>query len=153
MRETVKDWLDSLASNWGSDECLPFPFSVGSHGYGQFQSAEYGRKPVLAHRYMCQKFHGEAPDSTREAAHSCGNRLCVNPQHLRWATPKENQSDREAHGTTNKGERHGRAKLSLADVVAIRAAGGPQCDIAQQFGIKRQTVSDIKRGRRWTHLR
>lgn len=152
MSVTVKDWLDGLSPSADDDVCILFPFSIGTHGYGQFQARKFSRKPVLAHRYICEKFRGAPSDPTIEAAHSCGNRRCVNRNHIRWATPAENQADRQTHGRDNRGERHGMSKLTLHEVTDIRNADGSHKDIAQQFGISRQTVGDIKGGRRWAHL-
>jgi hypothetical protein len=150
VTETVMDWLDRSASSWDSEDCLVFPFSIGSHGYGQFNDGS--RCPSLAHRYVCLKFHGIPSRSTMHAAHSCGNKTCVNPKHIRWASRSENEGDKKQHGRDNAGQRHGMSKLTAETVSAIRSAPGFQKDIAAQFGISRQHVSDIKGGRRWTHL-
>lgn len=149
MIETVMDWLDRSTSAWESDECLLFPFSVGSHGYGQLNDGS--RRPSLAHRYVCLKFHGLPVRSAMHAAHSCGNKICVNPRHIRWASRSENEGDKRRHGRDNAGQRHGMSKLTADEVVAIRNAPGFQKDIAERFGISRQHVSDIKGGRRWTN--
>lgn len=36
------------------------------------------------------------------ALHSCDNRQCVNPDHLRWGTDTENHEDRRQRGTRGK---------------------------------------------------
>jgi hypothetical protein len=46
------------------------------------------------------------------------------------------------------GERHGNALIDTRTVEAIRAAAGTQMIIAALYGVARQTVGDIKRGRR-----
>lgn len=58
-----------------------------------------------AHRLMCVFVNGDCPPDKNEAAHSCGNRKCVNPAHLRWATYEENGADKIIHGT-NRGWKH-----------------------------------------------
>jgi hypothetical protein len=150
MSETVMDWLDRVTSSWESDECLVFPYSVGSHGYGQFNNGSC--RPSLAHRYICLKFHGIPSRPTMEAAHSCGNKTCVNPRHLRWASRSENEHDKRLHGRDNSGERHGMSKLEESAAIAIRNSANSHADIAKQFGVSLQCVKDIKGGRRWTHL-
>lgn len=150
MSETVMEWLDRKTSAWESDECLMFPYSIGSHGYGQFNDGS--RRPSLAHRYVCLKFHGIPLRSAMHAAHSCGNKTCVNPRHIRWASRSENEGDKRRHGRDNAGQRHGMSKLTDDQVIAIRASTGFQKDIAKKFGVSLTTVSDIKRERRWTHL-
>ena len=146
---TCKDWLDNIADTWESDACILFPFYVGNHGYGRLSSNGEG---WLAHRYICTKIYGPAPTKKHDAAHSCGNKLCMNKRHLRWATRAENEADKKAHGRDNRGSRHGMSKLTAEQVRAIRGARMAQKTIAHQYGISRATVSDLKRKRRWTHL-
>jgi predicted XRE-type DNA-binding protein len=52
-----------------------------------------------------------------------------------------------------RGQEHNMAKLSEDDVVEIRvllASKISQRQIAEMFGVKQPTVSDIKRGKHWT---
>jgi DNA-binding MarR family transcriptional regulator len=52
-----------------------------------------------------------------------------------------------------RGEAHSRAKLSVDEVVAMRAryrqGGVSQAALAKQYGISSQQVSKILRGERW----
>lgn len=144
-------WLRDVALKWESDECLLYPFAVGSHGYGALFD-ESGEQ-VLAHRYICLAAHGKPTVPKMEAAHSCRRtKLCCNKRHLRWDTRAGNLADMVAHGTIPRGEKHGAAKLTEADVLSIRDASGLQSIIAAEYGITQQTVSDIKTKRRWSWL-
>lgn len=131
------------------DDCVLWPFSCGSHGYG---SATVDHIPKTASRWMCILAHGEPPNPDDEAAHSCANRPCINPNHLRWATRTENEEDKQSHGTHNKGERHGNSKLSADDIIAIRSDGRMHRIIAADYGIARTTVSNIIHKRLWAHI-
>jgi HNH endonuclease len=149
----AKDWLDSTPLAWERNECLMFPYSIGGHGYGQFSARRVSPKPICAHRYICEKVHGAPPDGEWiAAAHSCGNKPCVNPRHLRWATYTENENDKRTHGRMQEGERHRWAKLSEKDVLEIRATTGLHKDIALRFGVTNVTIGDIKRRRSWKHI-
>lgn len=139
-------WVMEVAVPYTGDECVIFPFGATSSGYGDCTVA--GQK-WPTHRYVCTLAHGPAPSAKHDAAHSCGRKLCANKRHLRWATRKENKEDELIHGSRPRGELHPGSKLSIGEVVAIREAVGPQDQIAQQFGIVQQTVSDIKCRRRW----
>ena len=75
-------------------DCWPWLRSVDRNGYGKLQI--HG-KNWKAHRYICALVHGER-DSTWLAIHSCDNRRCCNPAHLRWGTPQENSDDRMIRG-------------------------------------------------------
>jgi hypothetical protein len=90
------------------------------------------RKGAYVSRLVCEEVRGPPPTSKHDAAHNtpngCVGGLCVNGDHLRWATRKENMADvsteqreeivrlREANKTQEqidqrRGERH-KAKLA-----------------------------------------
>lgn len=76
-----------------TDQCVWWPFSTSGHGYGSRFGGKY------PHQHICLKFHGNPPTPSHEVAHGCGNRLCINPRHLRWALHVENEMDKLRHGT------------------------------------------------------
>jgi hypothetical protein len=100
-------------------------------------------------------FHGPAPQDKPVAAHACGRRDCINPHHVRWATYAENEEDKIAHGTSNRGEGNGHAVLTPGDIPVIRARcanGEKQTSVARAFGVNRATVGDIVYRRTWGWL-
>lgn len=147
-------WLQRHV-RYSADECLIWPFSKGSRGYGRVQ---IGEQKLPAHREMCARAHGDPPTPKHEAAHSCGNGHlgCVNPRHLRWDTHQGNMSDTLEHGTHTRGERQPTHKLTEADVRSIRVAyaGGTvsQQALACKFGIGQAQVGRIIRRERWAWL-
>jgi len=84
--------------------------------------------------------------------HNDGNPENNSAANLRWDTQRNNQIDRVAHGTTNRGEQHGAAKLTEAGVLAIRGDARLYREIAAEYGISVSTVSDLKHRRRWGHI-
>lgn len=145
-------WLRDHLDHTG-DECLIWPFARGAaFGYGRIYA---DGETTVAHRLMCEHRHGPPPTPRHEAAHNCGNGHlgCVNGGHLRWATPKENHADKLIHGTHDRGERNSQAKLTEADVAAIRSRVGISYQqIAKQFGVSATTVWRVKRRLRWAWL-
>lgn len=143
------EWLQSHR-NHQSDECLVWPYSKFQNGYGKIR-LNGGIK--IASRMMCIEAHGEPPTPLHQAAHSCGsgNLGCVNPRHLRWATVRENQSDRTEHGRDLRGEQNGSSKLTAAQVRRIRKLRGVvrQSDLAAQFGVSQSAIAAIHVGRTW----
>lgn len=146
-------WLKEHADHTG-DNCLFWPFGQDAFGYAS--KVTVNGRADRAHRHMCEVAKGPSPSSAHVVAHSCGNGDCgcVNPKHLRWATRSENEADKVAHGTSNRGERCGTAKLTRADVVAIRrlAKSLTHRVIAARFGISRRTVSQIISRNSWAWL-
>ena len=140
------------AKAYEGDDCLLWPFTGNDRGYGQLK--EDGRM-VYVHRRMCEHAHGAAPTPDHEAAHSCGKRGCLNKRHLRWDTHLGNHADRIDHGTSNRGEANGIAKLTEQTVHEIRAAlaqGERRRSIADRYGLTVSAISHVAKGSTWAWL-
>ena len=87
------------------------------------------RKPALrlVHHLVLEAFIGPRPEG-QETRHGPGGALDNRLVNLRWGTHLDNVTiDKERDGTVIRGERHGWAKLTEADIHEIsarRAAGG-----------------------------
>ena len=139
--------------NYAGDDCLPWPFSTASHGGAQIW---HESRLQFAARLICALIHGPAPSPTHHAAHSCGkgHEGCVNGSHISWKTPAENEADKLIHGTHNRGERNGQAKLTESIVREILSMKGKltQHKIAEMVGINPVTVHRIHNKERWAWL-
>ena len=129
------------------DECVLWPYAANKAGYGL---ATVRGKQSLASRWICIFTHGPAPFPRAEAAHSCGNPPCVNPNHLRWTTPKGNQADRVLHDRTNRGEQSGKTFLTAADVEIIKSSPSDLKALMKRFGVSKGCISKIRGGQRWS---
>src|SRR5258708_1433259 len=92
MRECASTKWVRLHSQYPHDDfCLIWPFARKGGGYAQI-----GSDGILLHRLMCEYRNGPAPTSEHYATHSCGrgHEGCINPNHLRWRTPAQNQLER-----------------------------------------------------------
>ena len=138
-------WIVEHVNHEGED-CLLWPFSCCTPGYGTFMFEE---KTYLAHRWMCQQVYGDPPYKTYHAAHSCGNRRCVNPTHLSWKTQSDNQLDRREHGTHNKTRR----KITEKQAQQIRSLKGIETGIetAAKYGVTESNVRQIQDGKTWAN--
>jgi hypothetical protein len=79
----------------------------------------------------------------------------VNPLHLRWATPVENEADKRSHGTHLRGGLCGASKLTESQVLDIRrrvAAGDSQGAIAREYGVSQPAISRIMKRENWGWL-
>lgn len=140
--------------------------SVPPYGYGvvRFRGCiDY------AHRAAWQITHGDIPRGI-SVLHRCDNPPCINPGHLFLGTHVDNMRDMVMKGRSNAedrngmrrhperapmGERNGSARLSEADVKAIRGrcrAGDNRGTIARDYGVTVHYINDIAAGRRWAHV-
>lgn len=122
--------------------CLIWPFARGDNGYA---STTRDGKFIYIHRYICELVNGPPPTDAHQAAHSCGNGHlgCVNPHHLSWKTPAENQLD--------VGARRRRTKLKPEQVIEIRGLRGIEnvADTAARFGVTEANIRQIQSGKTW----
>jgi hypothetical protein len=120
-------------------------------GYGCFTMRSAGLIQQRAHR-VSWKLHKGPIKPGDHVLHSCDNPLCVNPKHLFLGDQPMNMRDKVAKSRQNRGETHGRRKLTEAQARAIKNDPRRQREIADDYGISVPTVSDIKRGYSWSHL-
>lgn len=136
--------------------CVLWPFARKANGYAVFGKKRGEISSSLVARVVCSEVHGQPPSLDYEAAHTCGKGHlgCINPRHLHWKTSKQNKDDQLLHGTRNYGERNGRSRLTVEQIVQIRELGKrvPQSAVAKAFGIDPSTVSDIINRHRWGHV-
>lgn len=77
-----------------SGDCHIWTGTLNFYGYGQFSYiTDVGRKIFMAHRISYELNVGEIPPNMH-IDHMCHTKACVNPKHLRVATPKQNQENR-----------------------------------------------------------
>jgi len=144
----AKKFLDELLTSEPTDECVLLPVTAKKYAKLTSDGAR-----ITAHRYVCIKAHGPPVGDRRFAAHSCGKSWCVNPRHIRWATPRENNDDKLLHGTLIAGEQNYNAKLNVADVTKIRGMRDkPAKEIAPLFGVHEATIRDVLKGKTWKRV-
>lgn len=146
---SVQRWMrEHLArAEWGND-CIEWPFCKTRAGYGQFTK---DKRRTTAHRYVLIHTSGENRTAL-QAAHTCGNPSCVNPNHLVWKTQAENEKDKLQHGTLLLGEDHGSAKLTNEQALAIFNDPRPQKVLAKEYGLSKGAIQSLKSGDNWGWL-
>ena len=132
-------------------DCWQWLGAISTWGYGLFT---VGGKVRHAHRVSWGMHNGTIPDGMM-VCHHCDNPPCVRPDHLFLGTAKDNVADMIAKGrrghmrSTRRGETHQAAKLSDAQVAAIRSAaasGEPHRRIARRFSVSHTHVGNLVRG-------
>lgn len=144
-----RTWEDAVAF-YGKQvgNCLEWTGGRYKHGYGAFNDGT-GIKPVS--KVAWEQVNGPVPDGL-EVRHLCGNPPCFLIEHLTLGTHAENMQDMVVHGRSTRGDRQPNAVLTSEDVVAIRDDQRAQAVIAADYGVSRQTISDIKRRKSWAWL-
>ena len=128
--------------------CWLWTASKHKQGYGVLNVAGKSRR---AHRVAYQAFKGRCPGEFL-VCHRCDNPSCVNPDHLFLGTQKQNVADAVRKGRAIRGERVAAGKLTESEVRKILSDTRPTREIANDFGVARQSVNAIKTRKSWRYL-
>lgn len=124
-------------------------------GYGSIGRGGRGGKIVMAHRASYELHSGPIPTGML-VCHKCDRPPCCNPTHLFLGTHKDNNQDCIAKGRKRqvivRGEMAGRAKLTAAEVVEIRASTASAYAVAPKYGVSRQLIQRIRQRLIWKHI-
>lgn len=123
-------------------ECWEWTAYRDLDGYGGFL---VGGRRQRAHRIAMVLCGYDV--SGWQVLHSCDNRGCVNPAHLRLGTPADNMRDQVERG---------RRKLAMSDAEEIRrlvGEGESRRSVAKRFGVSISLVGGIVCGERWVATR
>ena len=153
-RNLLRFW--SKVHKGNPDECWPW-VAAKANGYGRVWlggSPPTGRL-YPAHRIAWVLVNSPIPDGLC-VCHHCDNPACVNPAHLFLGTNEDNMADMVAKGRQVRGELHGRAKLTEAEVRAIRreyAVGDiTYREIGEQYRVSLPLIHNIVHRKRWKHV-
>ena len=120
-------------------------------GYGAFRFRD---KQTLAHRTGWFFDKGVMPNGI--LLHSCDNKICVNPEHLKEGTQYENIHDMIVKGrrVITYSEDNGTAKLTYAQAQEIRerykSGGEPQSTLAKEYGVNQSVISRVIQNKCYT---
>jgi hypothetical protein len=125
------------------------------YGYGTLSVDGRSKR---AHRHAYELAVGVIPDGLL-VMHTCDNRACVRPEHLRVGTNKENMADAAAKRRMPHGERNHQTRLTAEDVRLIRAnyrwLGRGEWGsswIAAKFGMHQSAVRYIVKRKNWKYV-
>lgn len=134
----------------GGDGCWNWTGGCNAYGYGAFGVTSKDIRG--AHRYAWELTTGVPLEPTQCLLHSCDNRKCVNPNHLRIGTRPENSKDMVRRNRSTRGSRAKDSKLTERDIPIIRADARLFKDIAAEYGVNPSVVSRIKARKVWRHV-
>lgn len=127
-----------------TDECWVWQGSWGGQPDRRRPYFMVEGKRYMAYRLVYELVHGWI-DPKGQILHSCDNGAypigCCNPNHMRLGTNKENADERQDR------ERHGLPKNVVNAIRRLLDQGRLQTEIAELYGISRESISAIKTGR------
>lgn len=135
-----------------TDGCWNWVGAKHVKGYGTFR---FNNRMERAHRVSYEMDCGPIPDGM-QVLHRCDNPCCVRLDHLFLGTNADNMADKVAKGRQahygHRGDKHPTAKLTVAQVLAVREAIGTHREVAERFGVSRKQIEDIRARRAWAYL-
>lgn len=153
----------------GPDDCWPWLAGMHSAGYGAFSIRLPGGGYRMKPAHQISAFLAYGPSNGRYALHSCDNRPCCNPRHLRYGTQTDNMQDAKKRGRSSpppihygpaphrnmpKGEANANSKMTnatVAEIYRLRLTGMSSVELAKRFSLDKSTMLDIISGRHWSH--
>lgn len=112
-------------------------------------------KSYRVHTLILLTFVGPCPEGM-ECRHLNGDASDCSLDNLIWGTPLENADDKRKHDTHPRGEKNYRASKTDAEVKYIKELlrlGYRSATIARATGMSPQSICDIKKGRKWKHIK
>lgn len=126
-------------------------------GYGYIGIGGDRGARIGVHRLSFIMHHG-AHDESLLMLHSCDVRRCVNPEHIRPGTVRDNTQDMISRNRSNApcGSNNVNAKLNEGDVreiiVLLSAPKVSMLAIAKRFGVTWHVIKGIRSGTAWKHV-
>lgn len=146
---------DSIKELFIEIGCITTPLRAPNvHGYHEKKWRENGAlKQELMHRMVYRRFFGDDIDG-KVVRHTCDNKWCINPYHLKVGTQADNVQDRVDRNRSARGSDNGRAKLSEAEAWYVKTDQSHNIsELARMFGVSRRSIKLIRDGINWKHIK
>lgn len=135
-----------------SGECWLWTGRKDDGGYGRFT---FNGKERLAHRVSYELTHGPIPEGQDIRHLECDTPACVRPDHLKPGSHLQNMQDMYSKGRREavRGENHGNAKLTWAEVQEIRQKYQPRIygcsQLGKEYGVHPALIHRIVKNKAW----
>lgn len=123
---------------------------IDKFGYARINK---NRKPLKIHRLIYEQHNGQIPRGL-VVMHKCDNRSCINIEHLKLGTQKDNILDmmRKGRDVHPKGVGHGMTRLSENDVIDIFFSNDYADCLAIKYGVSKTNINHIRNKNTWRHV-
>jgi DNA-binding transcriptional regulator YiaG len=140
---------------------FPIKFEVDKNGCFICTSHKPGKRGYprlhekLVFRHVFEEMF-EPLEPNQVVRHLCDNKMCINPEHLKKGTQKENISDAIRNGKFPIGSQRNYAKLDELQVygikILIEATDLTNAEISHITNIPKSLIKPIRQGRTWKHV-
>lgn len=147
-------WLAKVEK---TETCWLWRGAIKNGGYGVVNRGRRGEGVIRAHVFAYAHYKGDVPLGA-DVRHLCHVPSCVNPDHLALGTRRENMADSKRAGRLIglhpglTGEDNPLAKLTVADVLAIRLDSRTLAAVAADYGVSLTAIWSIRKGKTWRHV-
>jgi hypothetical protein len=158
LKERLFSYVENL-SFLTDEDCWNWKGYTTASGYGVVSIKAV---PYRVHRLSFWIFRHYAQgdfivDSDKYLLHSCDNKTCINPSHLRIGTPQDNINDAKDRKrlASQKGETNGCCTTKVSKVLEVRrmyAEGYEQRSIARILKLDYKHVNMIVLRKIWKHV-
>ena len=145
LQELVNWCFLQITLGGPNGDCWNWNKTIDTSGYPHIR---YKGKYIHISRLIMILREGDHPKLY--VCHNCDNPLCINPNHLRWDTPRANLIDRSL-----RAKRTRTMKLNINQIRFIRNLanfGFSQYQIAVWYGVTQSNISMILTGKTWQHV-
>ena len=122
--------------------CWPWKGKVNEKDGRPYFTVDGKRRPAYAIVLEC--ISGDGQPKGMVARHKCDNPKCCNPSHLGWGSHQDNMNDMKER------ERHGIPRIVVRAILRLRTEGKTQQEVADLYGLSRESISAIETGRSHT---
>lgn len=130
----------------GSEGCWLWTRAKDASGYGRVSIG--GGKYLRTHKAAFVVFVGDVGEY--DVLHRCDVRACCNPEHLYLGSHSDNMIDRVRRGRQTNTRM---SKELVREILSWYIIGGwTQRDLAEAFGVTKQTLNDVVLGRTYSWL-
>ena len=137
------------------DRCVSWPLSKDKNGYGLARFYKDGKVKGMAVQrallFLKEGTHpvdGIAPFKGAQAAHSCGNRGCINPNHVSWKTQRQNSVDKLLQGKHNTAMPDGHV-IGIMIGLVRKEPRGVMC---KRYKTSYAAIKQIEIGKTYRHI-